>query len=243
MGISNYNFSSEGHVLKVAAVILATALACYGQYSDDSEKDVAYGQVLDRQVMQRVPIGEPSPGPIQVFVRLTRTEIAKKSSVREFHLSLAKMSAVNAFSTAGGHLYVTEGLLSTIGENDGELAFVMGHEMGHLIRKHRLKRQVRTIGENVAYSQIRSSIGRLGFRAARKIAEGKIRRDEESEADKLGLFLASQAGYHPDSAITATERLKAATSESSKVLAFLNDDHPRWETRAERVRSNYSEAL
>src|SRR5207247_1744717 len=64
-----------------------------------------------------------------------------------------------------------------------------GAEMGHLMRRHRLKRRLRLMAEEVAYSQIRSSIGRLGFLAGRKIAEGKIRRDEESEADKLGLFL------------------------------------------------------
>jgi predicted Zn-dependent protease len=113
----------------------------------------------------------------------------------------------------------------------------------HLIRRHRLKRQIRTIAENVAYSQIRSPIGRLGFLAGRKIAEGKIRRVEESEADKLGLFLASQAGYHPDSAIAATEHLRDTYPESSKVQAFLNDDHPRWATRGERIKRNYAEAL
>jgi hypothetical protein len=65
----------------------------------------------------------------------------------------------------------------------------------------------------------------------------------ENEADKLGLFLASQAGYHPDSAIAATEHLRTTYLESSKIQAFLNDDHPKWATRGERVKKNYAEAL
>jgi Zn-dependent protease with chaperone function len=226
--------------MKVAAAVLAAVVVCGAQ---DSEKDSAYGQALDLQVSQHFSIGVAPDVARRVFARLTQTEIAKKSSVKTFQLSLVKTSVVNAFSTAGGHLYVTDGRVAALGDNEGEFAFVMGHEMGHLIRRHRLKRQIRTIAENVAYHQIRSSIGRIGFLAGRKIAEGKIRRDEESEADKLGLFLASQAGYHPDSAIAATEHLRTTYPESSKIQAFLNDDHPRWATRGERVKQNYAEAL
>src|SRR5260370_28857242 len=207
--------------MKLAAAVLAVAVVCGAQ---DSEKDSAYGEALDRRVSQQFSIGEAPDVARRVFARLTQTEIARKSSVKTFQLSLARTSMVNAFSTAGGHLYVTDGLVAALGDSDGEFAFVMGHDMGHLIRRHRLKRQIRTIAENVAYHQIRSSIGRLGFLAGRKIAEGKSRRDEESEADKLGLFIASQAGYHPDSAIAATEHLRATYPESSKTQAFLTDD-------------------
>jgi Zn-dependent protease with chaperone function len=226
--------------MNVAAAILGAAIVCGAQ---DSEKDSAYGQALDRQMSQHFPIGVAPDIARRVFARLTQTEIARKPSAKTFQLSLARTSMVNAFSTAGGHLYVTDGRVAALGDNEGEFAFVMGHEMGHLIRRHRLKRQIRTIAENVAYHQIRSFIGRIGFLAVRKIAEGKIRRDEESEADKIGLFLATQAGYHPDSAIAATEHLRTTYPESSKIQDFFNDDHPRRATRGERLKQNYAEAL
>ena len=122
--------------MRLAAAVFATAVLCGAQ---DSERDAAYGQALDRQVSQHFSIGVAPDVARRVFARLTQTEIAKKSSVKTFQLSLARTSMVNAFSTAGGHLYVTDGLVAALGNNEGEFAFVMGHEMGHLIRWHRLK--------------------------------------------------------------------------------------------------------
>jgi predicted Zn-dependent protease len=110
--------------MKLAAIVLATAIVCGAQ---DSERDVAYGQALDRQVSQQFSISGAPDVARRVFARLTQTEIARKSSVKTFHLSLARTSMVNAFSTAGGHLYVTDGLVAALGNDEGEFAFVIGH--------------------------------------------------------------------------------------------------------------------
>ncbi len=210
---------------------------------DISEKDIAYGRNLDQQVSRAYATAQPPDVARRVFARLAETEIAKKSPVKGFSLSFIRTQTVNAFSTAGGHLYVTDGLLGTVGDHEGELAFAMGHEMGHLILRHRMKRNIRAVAERIAYSQIRSPRVRLAFLAGRKIAEGKIRRDEENAADRLGLLLTAEAGYHPDSALTLIENLSRANHERSKTETFLFGDHPRWDTRAGQVHAHYDEAL
>jgi len=77
---------------------------------------------------------------------------------------------------------------------------------------------------------------------AHRIAEKKIAREEENEADKIGLFIAAEAGYHPDFAISAARTLRSSAGELSKVGAFFTD-HPRWQTREQRAERNRAEAL
>src|SRR5437667_12472427 len=81
-------------LMKLAAAVLATAVVCGAQ---DSERDAAYGQILDRQVSQQFLISQGVPYVARrVFARLTQTEIARKSSVKTFNLSLARTSRVVA---------------------------------------------------------------------------------------------------------------------------------------------------
>jgi hypothetical protein len=78
--------------------------------------------------------------------------------------------------------------------------------------------------------------------AADKIAEAKRERDEENAADKLGLLIATEAGYHPDFAIAAARTLREKLGEQSKFGAFFAD-HPRWTTREQRAEQNRADAL
>jgi hypothetical protein len=77
---------------------------------------------------------------------------------------------------------------------------------------------------------------------AAKVALAKLDRDQESAADRLGLVLAAQAGYHPAFGILAARILREKLGAQSNFGAFFAD-HPRWTTREERIDRNYSEAL
>jgi predicted Zn-dependent protease len=71
----------------------------------------------------------------------------------------------------------------------------------------------------------------------------KLDRNDELEADRLGLMMMAQAGIHPDYALTLMDRLKHVTGDRSKFAAFLTSDHPRWETREKKTKQVYQEAL
>jgi hypothetical protein len=72
--------------------------------------------------------------------------------------------------------------------------------------------------------------------------EQKIERNDENQADQLGVRMAAEAGYHPDYAILADRAMRGKVGESSKFMAFFSD-HPRWTTREQRTERNYAAAL
>jgi hypothetical protein len=83
----------------------------------------------------------------------------------------------------------------------------------------------------------------LVYLAAHKIAEGKIERDDENYADRVGLLIAAQAGYHPDFAIQLTRVMREEHPDKSKFVTFFMSDHPRWATREDKIEKNYDQAL
>jgi hypothetical protein len=83
----------------------------------------------------------------------------------------------------------------------------------------------------------------LAYQIAWSITEKKIERDDENAADRLGLFAAAEAGYHPDYGILAARVMRLSNPDGSKFMTFFNSDHPRWITREEHTEKNYSAAL
>jgi hypothetical protein len=151
---------------------------------------------------------------------------------------------VNAASGGAGQIYVFSGLVRAVHANDGVMAFAIGHEMAHNRLQHRAKTALRYQEFNLAYRQmyVQNPNSAELYKIAWQITEKKIERNEETQADQLGVRMAAEAGYHPDYAILASRALRGAVGESSKFMAFFSD-HPRWTTREERTERNYAEAM
>jgi predicted Zn-dependent protease len=117
-----------------------------------------------------------------------------------FHL-LSDPSLINAFAVPGGHVFIGWGLLKEINSED-ELAFVLGHEIEHIDHYHAVERV-----------QIEAQLHKMDldvFAAAAQIPltlwQAGYSKDEEFEADREGLRLASAAGYSPQGAIDLLNR-------------------------------------
>lgn len=180
-----------------------------------------------------------------VFNRMTTAAGFAGGARIPYRLLFTNSPEINAYAVGGGLLYITSGLVRAVQGNDGILAFVMGHEMVHNRNQHLEQKYLRLVNINFQYRQLLANNGQLAatlFETAARIAEAKAERDEEHEADQLGLLIAAQAGYHPDYAIFATRTLRAEAGEQSKFGAFFSS-HPRWTTREERTARNYDLAI
>ena len=71
----------------------------------------------------------------------------------------------------------------------------------------------------------------------------KLSRNDELEADRLGLLMMAQAGIHPDYAAALMRKLHSISGDQNQVATFLLSDHPRWETREKKIRKARDEAL
>jgi predicted Zn-dependent protease len=149
----------------------------------------------------------------------------------------------NAFAVPGGYVYVTRELLALMNSED-ELAFVVGHEMGHVAARHGQKRQTRsTLGAlGAVLAQVLTGSDIVG-QVAGQVGQGLVlgySRSQENEADGLGVRYVANAGFDPFAAPRILSALGAAESLDAKVAGRTQGQTPTW-TRthplsADRVR-------
>ena len=123
---------------------------------------------------------------------------------------------VNAFCMPGGKIAFFYGLLDQLQLSDDEVAMVMGHEIAHALREHARERMGKTAATRGAI-EIGSALLGLG-NGGRYLADMggqlvtlKFGRDDESEADLVGMELAARAGYDPRAGITLWQKMAAAS--------------------------------
>jgi predicted Zn-dependent protease len=174
----------------------------------------------------------------RVGERLVSRSIAAKSPYRfSFHL-LADPRTVNAFALPGGPIFITEGLLGLL-KTEGELAAVLGHEIGHVIARHsseRLAKQQLTqglVGALVIGTGDYTS-GQIGQMVGGMI-NMRYGREDELESDALGIRIAAEAGYDPRAMVRVMEVLASASGGSRQPDFFST--HPAPENRAQRIQA------
>jgi predicted Zn-dependent protease len=134
---------------------------------------------------------------------------------------------INAFSLPGGFIYVNFGLLNFVNSDD-ELAGVMGHEMGHVERRHVVTLPAKEQALNVLIG-ILSVFSVFAYRFGGLLGEAaiqKMSRQDELQADQYGLMLMTRAGYDPNAMVSFMERLGKEYGAGGDVLAKYFEDHP-----------------
>lgn len=160
----------------------------------------------------------------------------------EFHL--LDTAEVNAFAAPGGFIFVTRGLLDKVAD-ENELAFVLSHEIGHVVRKHSLHAIERSVGLSALLSIFMSgkdlSQGQWA-NLVQGVVHLKHSKDNEFEADWQGVYNVSKAGYNSYGAVGFFSKLKAMEGGGSnktveRVAAFFST-HPPTNDRISRVKES-----
>jgi beta-barrel assembly-enhancing protease len=173
--------------------------------------------------------------------RVARTSLRPTLAYR-FHVMRDK--EINAFSIPGGHIYVTTGLMELA--DDDELASVLSHEIGHVVARHSLKtiQQSQALGGLVGLFGSITGIagdtaGELGTAAAQIVASGLLavhNREEEREADFLGVRAMPRAGFDPEGMVTMFQKLQRISRSDASLLGSLFNDHPDVQERIDNTR-------
>lgn len=129
-----------------------------------------------------------------------------------YHFHLLQWDEANAFAVPGGYVYLSTTLLALM-RNDDELASVLGHEIGHVVAKHSIKQLQASLGATlvqilVAASERDPETARGTQMALTQLFLAHSRQDE-LEADRLAVRYLQRAGFNPEGAITAFERMQA----------------------------------
>jgi predicted Zn-dependent protease len=200
-----------------------------GQYGGQSRNQAAQAQVSQ--------VGSELIG---------KTDAGKTPYQYKFHL-LADPQTINAFALPGGQVFITQGLLKNL-KTRGELACVLAHEVGHVVARHsaqQIAKQQLTQGLTGAavlatYDPNDPSTRNTAAMAAMigGLVNLKFGRNDELEADKLGVRFASDAGYDPRSMIKVMEMLDRVAS--SRTPEFFST-HPNPDHRIEKIKAAIAE--
>ena len=134
---------------------------------------------------------------------------------RTFEVEVVRGQVPNAFALPGGFVFVTRPLVELCERREEELAFVVAHEMAHVIRGHALDRVLSDSATAAASRAIaaRSGLGAWVRHVGVKYLTGAYSRDREVGADELGARLADAAGYGREGAVRLLERLDRLRAE------------------------------
>ncbi len=163
-----------------------------------------------------------------------------------YEFNVVNSSEVNAYALPGGKISITRGLLTLL-ESEDQLAAVLGHEVGHVAARHSAAQISRTllaqtiiagVGAAMAGRDARSrDLYYLGSSFAATLLLLKYSRDQERQADLLGLEYMTRAGYNPVAMLQVMEILQRTAKRKPSRLEALFQSHPLTEERIERIRA------
>lgn len=162
-------------------------------------EEIAIGRQIAGNLLGAAPLVKDAG--LQKYVNQVGAWVASQSERPDlpWHFGVIESEDVNAFAAPGGYIFVTKGLYRML-ESEADLAGVLGHEIGHVIRKHHLKllqqSKLVDLGGKALSKQVggNDKVQQLIGSGAEIVARG-LDKDAEFEADRLGVVLATRAGY------------------------------------------------
>ena len=162
----------------------------------------------------------------------------------QWEINLLNSRQINAFCMPGGKIVFYTGLLERLKLTDDEAAIVMGHEIAHALREHARERlaksELTNLGTNLLGQLIGGGKYAGVFEAGGSLLTLSFSREDESEADLVGMDLAARAGYDPRAGITLWEKMSAANQGAAP--QWLSS-HPSGPNRIKDIELHLPEVL
>ncbi len=185
----------------VAGVALAVTMTACGV---STQQEVEMGQQYSAQINQQLPIvGDPE---LNRYINVLGDSIARltdRNDITDWHFYIVDSKEVNAFAVPGGFIYVNRGLIERAQKMD-QLAGVLGHEIGHVVKRHSIKQMQQAQGANVGVTLAcvltrvcDSQIGQAAIQVGGTAVFAKFSRGDETEADQEGVKNVIRAGISP----------------------------------------------
>ena len=196
----------------------------------DEKDEIAVGREVAGRMLGAAPL-VPDPD-LQSYVNRVGRWVAAQTERPElpWHFGVIDTASINAFAAPGGYILVTRGLYEIL-DSEAQLAGVLGHEIGHVVRRHHItvmqKSAAVSAGARIAQRDSRSQfVNNLIGTGAEVMARG-LDKSAEFEADQMGIVLAARAGYSPYGLVEVLHKLSArAGDDASLALLFKTHPHP-----------------
>lgn len=203
-----------------------------GGFSGYSEQEeVAIGRQIAGNLLGAAPLVADKK--LQKYVNNVGRQVASMSERPDlaWHFGVIESDDINAFAAPGGYIFVTRGLYLRL-NNEAELAGVLAHEIGHVIKKHHLnilqQSKMLDIGSQLISRQIdgNEKITKL-IGSGAEIVSRSLDKKAEFEADRIGVVLTARAGYDAYGLPAVLQEIgHNSPDDNSVTLLFKTHPHP-----------------
>jgi predicted Zn-dependent protease len=201
------------------------------------QQEIQMGQDYAQQINAQLPIiSDPE---INRYVNLLGDQIASRTSRADldWRFYVVDSREVNAFAVPGGYIYVNRGLIERTSQMD-ELAGVLGHEIGHVVRRHSIQQMEKAQGANIGITLAcvltnvcNSQAAQAGINIAGTAVFAKFSRQDELEADQEAVVNTVRAGISPDGIVTMFRKLLDERRSRPGAVEGMFATHPLEEDR------------
>ena len=205
-------------------------------YSEKEEIDI--GRDLAGRLLGQIElVNDPN---VQAYVNRVGRWIASQSERPDlpWRFGVANAVNINAMAMPGGTILITRGLYDIL-DNEAQLAGVLGHEIGHVVKKHHIgvmqKQKLVSAGANLAASRTGSNqLGKAALDFFKNLFISGLDKESEYEADSVGVILAARAGYNAFGLAEVLHKLNARASSDPSVVDLFGS-HPGPSDRLNRL--------
>jgi len=215
--------------------------------SPSKADEIKLGREITGNLLGAAPLVKDEA--LQKYVNEVGRWIASQSERPDlpWHFGVIESEDINAFSARGGFVMITKGLYRKL-ENEAQLAGVLGHEIGHVVKKHQLKvlqkQQLLSMGAGLLGGKLgkdNQTIQKVIGSGAEICARG-LDKDAEFEADRMGMTLATRAGYEPYGLPEVLQTISQVSKNDGSV-ALLFKTHPAPDDRLTRLADSVGSRL
>ncbi len=202
-------------------------------------EEIALGRNITGSLLGAAPLVKDEA--LQLYVNKVGRWVASQSERADlpWKFGVIESSDLNAFATPGGYVLITKGLYQKL-TNEAQLAGILGHEIAHVVKKHQLKVLQKQQLLNAGSGWLKEKFAKGNPLADKAIGSGaeisarSLDKDAEFEADRMGMVLATRAGYDAYGLAEVLQTI-GQTNKADSSVALLFKTHPAPDERLAKL--------
>jgi predicted Zn-dependent protease len=242
-------FAHPRPTIVATCLILAVSVPAAAITFISVDQEIAIGREANANTRRQVP--ELTDAEVRAYIRSIGSRLARVTPGPKYPYSfhIADYRELNAFALPGGPVWINRGVLHAA-TNESQVAGVLAHEIAHIAQRHAADQMTKAMFANLGLGLLGALLGNSGGASAAQVAAGlgtnlwflKFSRDDESEADRVGLRILRRAGWDGRGMIELFDLLAREQGRNPAAVQVFFSSHPAAQARVRALRADATRA-